>query len=94
MGESAKPKRGDLFRTILFPSLDISITRVAKNGSWADIFVYDNRTRISWNERHPLPLPADWKQVDQPKPRRGATADLVVFDEAKRLAGESDDSRQ
>lgn len=30
----------------------------------------------------------------EPKPRRGATADLVILDEAARLVGESDDSRQ
>jgi hypothetical protein len=32
------------------------VTRTAKDGTWADIFVYDNRTRTSWTKRQPLPL--------------------------------------
>ncbi len=51
---SAALKRGDRLRWRGNPDLSIRVDRVAKDQSWADIFVYDNRTRTSWTKRQPL----------------------------------------
>lgn len=49
-------RKGDRLSWIPAPQHSIVVRRVAKDQSWADIFVYDNRTRTSWTKRQPLPL--------------------------------------
>jgi hypothetical protein len=49
-------RKGDRLKWDGAASYDIWVTRVAKDQTWADIFVYDNGTRASWSKRQPLPL--------------------------------------
>jgi hypothetical protein len=49
-------KRGTRLRWNGSPNQSIEVTRVAKDGSWADIFVYDHGSHASWTKRQPLPL--------------------------------------
>lgn len=46
-----------------FPNHSIWVTRAAKDGSWVDVFVYDNQHRTSWTKRMPLPLSDSWAVV-------------------------------
>lgn len=43
-----------------FRNQSVEIRRVAKDGSWIDVFVYDNPSRTSWTKRMPLPLGEMW----------------------------------
>ena len=49
-------KRGDCLRWKPAPHLFIYVTRVAKDGSWADIFTRDSHSEASWTKRQPCPL--------------------------------------
>lgn len=46
-----------------FPNQSVRVNRVAKDGTWVDVFVYDNRTRTSWTKRMPLPLTPVWSVI-------------------------------
>lgn len=53
-------KKGDRLQWEKHPGLQMEVRRVAKDGSWADIFVHDIRTRASWTKRMKLPLDGRW----------------------------------
>lgn len=55
-GETVKLKKGDRISWPGFAELDITVRRVAKDHSWADLFVYDNRTLTCWTKRQQLPI--------------------------------------
>lgn len=52
--------KGDRLRYEGADYLEIRVRRVAKDGTWIDIFVHDTRTRTSWTKRQRLPLPGRW----------------------------------
>jgi hypothetical protein len=56
---NAEIKRGDRFVGM---GCEIEVRRVAKDRQWADIFVYERRSRTSWTKRQPLPFPSDWRR--------------------------------
>lgn len=56
--------RGDKLACEGFPDHSITVRRAAKDGSWIDVFVCDNRTRISWTKRLKLPLASVWSRAD------------------------------
>lgn len=41
----------------------IEVTRVARDGAWADIHVYQGATGSDWTKRQPLPFPFSWERV-------------------------------
>jgi hypothetical protein len=49
-------KRGDLLWWQNYPNCEITVRRVAKDQSWADLFIYDKRTLTSWTKRQRLPI--------------------------------------
>lgn len=51
---SVEVKKGDIY---IDGELLITVTRVAKDGSWADIDVYQPSTNNSWTKRQPTPIP-------------------------------------
>ena len=55
-------KRGDRLAYENGEYLDIHVTRVAKDGTWIDTFVYDNQALTSWTKRMKLPLSAKWSK--------------------------------
>ena len=52
------PKKGDRYTGM---GCEIEVRRVSKDGTWADIFVYQPSSRVSWTKRQRLPFPDDWK---------------------------------
>jgi hypothetical protein len=57
-------KKGDRYKWTEHGSdHDITVTRVSQVWGYADIFVYDNRTRTSWTKRQPLPFHESFKRV-------------------------------
>lgn len=57
---SIKLKRNMQLACDQFPNHDIWVTRAAKDGTWIDVFIYQNSTRTSWSKRMPLPLTDAW----------------------------------
>lgn len=53
-------KAGDRLACQGFPGHQVTVRRVAKDGTWCDVFVYDLLTRTSWFKRMPLPLADVW----------------------------------
>ena len=52
--EDDKPQKGDRYAS---HTLVMEVTRVAKDGSWADIKVWQPHTGASWTKRQPTPIP-------------------------------------
>lgn len=55
----AYPHKGDLFE---WQDHAVIVTRVAKDGTWADIRVH-HPFGATWTKRQPLPIPADWEFI-------------------------------
>lgn len=55
--------KGTRLHCLGFPKHQVTVRRVAKDGSWVDVFVYDLTTRTSWSKRMPLPLTDAWRVV-------------------------------
>jgi hypothetical protein len=53
--------KGDRYRTM---GCDVEVRRVAKDGTWADIFVYELTSRTSWTKRQRLPFPSSWRLLE------------------------------
>jgi hypothetical protein len=55
-------KKGDRFR---WHEVHVEVLRVARDGSWADIYCNANpdSAATGWTKRQPLPFPADMKAV-------------------------------
>ncbi|QBI97404.1 hypothetical protein SEA_FANCYPANTS_67 [Mycobacterium phage Fancypants] len=47
-----------------FPNYQVTVRRVAKDGTWCDLFVYDLKTRTSWTKRMALPLDDVWTVIE------------------------------
>ena len=61
MSENGRPRRGDRYE---WHGVDIGITRVAADGTWADITV-SPPSGAGWTKRQPLPFPSDFVAVDR-----------------------------
>jgi hypothetical protein len=57
------PTGGDVFDWISEGrNQTLTVRRVAKDGSWADVFTYDNKTLTSMSRRIRLPLHQNWRK--------------------------------
>lgn len=53
-------RKGDHFDAGI---LAIEVLRVARNGSWADIRVRQERSAVAtWTKRQPMPFPSYWRR--------------------------------
>jgi hypothetical protein len=59
---STEIKRWDRFSWM---GNEVTVTRVAKDGAWADIYVREPSTDTHWTKRQPLPMPEGSVRVDQ-----------------------------
>ena len=57
-------RKGTRLRCNGFPDQTIEVQRVAKDGSWVDVFVYDRLPETWWTKRMPLPLGETWTVIE------------------------------
>jgi len=66
MNEQNTPARGDVY--LWNESVRAEITRIAKDGSWADLRCTTFLNPDSWNKRQKIPFPASFVRVDPDAP--------------------------